>query len=116
MKRDTPSEKSYEHCLIKPMAEDDDRPFVEPTHILDALIVACIVFFSVIGGDVVYQVLAGGGVYIEVTDVISRLVTAMIAFFMVFFAQWARYRGIKFMISLPVKLDSGGEEEEDTDN
>ena len=115
MKHDTPTEKNYSHCLIKPMAEEDDQPIIEPTHILDALIVAAIVFFSVLTGDALLQIYSGNPVFITWADLIQRILTAVLAFCMVFFAQWARYRGVKFMVDLPITVNVPEEQKEDSE-
>lgn len=80
------------------MSENGDgKPLYKVVHIVDALIVGGIVFFSLLLGASMPQLLSGGAVYIGIGEVADRLVTALLAFGLTFFAQWARYRGIKIM-------------------
>lgn len=86
----------YRNCVVRPMAENGDgKPLVKPEHLIDAGIVAGIVFFSVLVGDALMGVAAGNVVLLTAEQVAQRLVTAGLAFGLTFFAQWARYRGIK---------------------
>ena len=88
------------------MSRDDNGDgIIDVTHIIDALIVAGIVFFSVIGGDALLAFGTNDSILLTFDQIIRRLLTAGIAFGMVFLAQWARYRGIKLMISLPMSVD-----------
>lgn len=84
---------SYGRCLIKPMGRNGD-PLVRLEHILDAVLVAAIVFFAVVLGDVLLSLLGGEPAYLTLTDIVDRSPTAVIAFGLTFFFQWARARGI----------------------
>lgn len=91
----------WHNCLVKPMSENGaGTPLVKGQHILDAGIVAGIVFFSVLGGDVVLTAINGGEVLLTADTVTARLLTAGIAFGLTFLAQWARYRGIKLRLTI----------------
>lgn len=80
------------------MSENGEgKPLFKTVHIIDALIVGTIVFFSLLLGASLPQLFSGGQIYVGVTQVANRLLTAFLAFGLTFFAQWARYRGIKFM-------------------
>lgn len=92
---------NYERCLIKPMTDKDGQPLIEPVHLVDAAIVAAIVFFSLLLGDAVPAILTGRGAYVTLADIYRRLPTAAIAFGLVLFSQWARYRGIQLREALP---------------
>lgn len=92
----------------------EERPIIEPGHVLDAFIVAGIVFFSVLGGDAVISITGGEQVLLTVNQVVSRAITGVIAFGMTFFAQWARYRGIK--LSTPVTLGDNATSKESDDD
>lgn len=86
----------YKDCLIKPMGRDGG-PIIHTEHIVDAGLVAAIVFFAVILGDLL---VTGFPTYLSVQDIASRLPTALIAFFLTFFFQWARARGIDVLGSI----------------
>lgn len=91
----------YANCIVRPMSENGaGTPLVKLEHVLDAGIVAGIVFFSVLGGDVVWMAMNGGSVLLTAETVSARLLTAAIAFCLTFLAQWARYRGIKLRAAL----------------
>lgn len=105
LNHETPGEADYGGCLFKPMTENGEgKPIVEPTHVLDAFIVAGIVFFSVLIGDALINIYIGNSVLVTVQDVAQRLVTAGLAFGLTFLVQWARYRGIKHISGLPIEI------------
>lgn len=89
----------------------EGKPIVEVGHVLDAFIVAMIVFLSVLGGDALMNIASGETILLTVNDVAQRLVTAGLAFGLTFFFQWARYRGIKSLGPLPVQLKLDEEDE-----
>lgn len=92
------TDKTYDNCVVTPMSENGDgKPLFKTVHIVDALIVGGIVFFSLLLGASLPQLFSGGVVYVGIGEVANRLVTAILAFGLTFFAQWARYRGIKIM-------------------
>jgi hypothetical protein len=96
--RGSDAKKDYSSCIITPMSEDDaGRPLVKPVHVVDAFIVAGVIFFSLLLGTSIPALIAGQSAYISPTDIQNRFYTAVIAFFLTFFAQWARYRGLKVM-------------------
>lgn len=80
----------YTNLLIKPMSRDDSAT-IRVEHVVDAGLVAAIVFFAILLGDI-YS--TGFPTYVTIEDLIARMPTAIIAFFLTFFAQWARARGI----------------------
>ncbi|MFC7253725.1 hypothetical protein [Haloplanus litoreus] len=82
------------------MTDSDGRPLFEPVHLVDAAIVAAIVFFSLLLGDAVPAILTGQGAYVSPADIYQRLPTAAIAFGLVLCSQWARYRGIQLREAL----------------
>ena len=90
--RATESLDDYANCLIKPMGRKGEQ-LIRWQHVLDAILVAFIVFFAVILGDVVITI-PNGGVYLSVADIVQRIPTAIMAFFLTFFAQWGRARGL----------------------
>lgn len=100
----------YDRCLIKPMTEQDGEPLIEPVHLVDATIVAGVVFFSLLLGDAIPALLVSEGAYITAQDILRRLPTAAIAFGLVTLAQWARYRGVQLRSAFG--LDSGGDSED----
>lgn len=81
----------YRDCLIKPMGNDGGGSLIHTEHIVDAALVAGIVFFAVILGEIWTS---GTLVYLSLDDIVSRIPTAVIAFGLTFFVQWARGRGI----------------------
>lgn len=87
--------RQYATCIITPMTDEDGRPIVKPVHLLDAAIVASIVFFSTLLGDIVASIYMGDAAYISWREMMVRTPTGIIAFGLTFFAQWAKYRGIK---------------------
>lgn len=91
-------------CIIM---HDADDPLVSVRHVIDAVIVAGIVFFAVLLGDAMTALLNGGELYLSVHDVKARIVSAALAFAMTFLTQWARARGIEFKEAL--LFGSGGE-------
>lgn len=88
--------QTYSNCLIKPMTSDErGRPIVKLQHVVDAALVAFVVFFSILLGDVTYTIfLTPSTEYITASDVATRGLTAGIAFGLTFFVQWARARGL----------------------
>lgn len=98
------ADRSYSNCVITPMSENGDgKPHFKLVHVMDALIVGGIVFFSTLLGGALPAIISGSSIYLSASQVASRLVTAFLAFGLTFFAQWARYRGIKV-----VRFLSGG--------
>lgn len=90
-RRDRQSElELYKNLLITPMNRQEGEPLIDKRHILDALIVAFVVFFSVLLGDIVLT----GDFYLTTPEIFRRLPTAGIAFGLTFMAQWARARGL----------------------
>jgi hypothetical protein len=77
------------------MSEDEGAPIVKPVHLIDASIVASIVFFSTLLGDMAVGIYMGGTAYISWQEIMVRSPTGLIAFALTFFAQWAKYRGIQ---------------------
>ena len=77
------------------MTKDDagDRHF-EVAHLIDAALVATLVFFATILGGGLPNLLAGEVVYLSVSEILLRVPTAAIAFGLTFVFQWARARGI----------------------
>lgn len=88
------------------MAENGaGKPLIKPTHLIDAAIVAGIVFFSVLGADALMNLANGEAVFLTVDQVARRAITGGVAFGLTFLAQWGRYRGIKMRAAL---LPGGG--------
>lgn len=79
------------NCIIM---HDDDSPLVSARHVIDAFVVAAIVFFAVLLGDALLVWWNGGQTYLTAPQVEARVLTAGIAFGLTFFFQWARSRGL----------------------
>jgi len=82
----------YANCLVTPMADK-----IRKAHVIDAVLVAGIVFFAVILGDVLLSITNGQPAYLTTQEITSRIPTAAIAFGLTFFVQAARARGIDIL-------------------
>lgn len=92
----TPGSDRYTGCIITPMTENGDgNPEFKLVHLVDALIVGGIAFFTMLIGAELPAIVLGQESYVTMQEVMSRAVTASIAFALTFLAQWARYRGIQ---------------------
>lgn len=87
----------YVGCIITPMTSKDGKPLVKTVHIVDAMIVGGIVFFSLLLGASIPGLIAGEAKYLGLQEITNRLVTAFLAFCLTFLAQWARYRGVQML-------------------
>jgi len=85
----------YDGCIVAPMSINGDGPLIRLEHVVDAALVAAIVFFAILLGDSLLVFLNGDGLYLETGDLFQRSITAAIGGAMTFFAQWARARGIQ---------------------
>jgi len=95
--QDGPTDK-YSNCIVQPMTKTEDgEPTIRLRHVIDAALVAGIVFFAVILGDLLPTLLGGQNGYLTVREIMARLPTAGIAFGLTFAAQFARARGIELL-------------------
>lgn len=93
--RSTTREK-YRDCLITPMTSDSNgKPLIKAEHLMDAFLVACVVLFSFILGDVFFSWVAGNPAYLTTDEILTRVPTAAVGAALTFFAQWLRARGIE---------------------
>jgi len=91
----------YADCIITPMSTNGDPdPLVRVQHLVDAVIVGCIVLFAVVLGDVAFALWNGSPAYLSPGEIARRLPTALVAFFLTFFAQWGRARGLDVLAAL----------------
>lgn len=77
------------------MKRNGGDPIIDPRRVVDATIVGFVVFFSILLGDAVFAILLNDGIYLTESDIWHRFITALVGFFLTFFAQWARYRGLE---------------------
>jgi hypothetical protein len=74
-----------------------DEPLIRPKRLLNAVIVGFIPFFTIlVGNDLIFWI-GGASVYVTTNDIAIRLPTAVLAFWLTFFVQWGRTRGIDFI-------------------
>lgn len=107
------SRYDYKDCIITPMTEQDGRPVFKIVHVVDALIVGGIIFFSLLLGASIPAVLSGDIAYLTYSEVTNRFLTALVGFGLTFFAQWARYRGIQVISILEGRKKRRNSDESD---